>query len=560
MSDFWNQISKRAYNGMNPPPDLDDDGNEIEYEGPDDDDWIQNSLEWSSRQPRPQTLQEMMVEDLRMGSKIASEENACRNCDKPCSGEYCSATCEDSDRFPAAQDDQEKFTKGSSRKTASSDLESVARAFARYWGGEFTGIDRGPVSIIDGPWDGPWATVKNEYGEWAKIKDISGEDSGQIENHRENPNYEFDPEHMYGPYKNGEPPYIFDKVMRPAGTYAVLYYDHEVMHINTKGGQLVLEGYNGDITLTGSRKTAESDYDNSWQTDFDANRAYWSGQARAAEEQKAAERRLWDMKGQEVTVIKGRKIPIGTKGIVFYSGEGQWGWRIGFKTESGEEMWTALQNVELTSELSSTTSSRRTSEGRRRCQFCNKSIAFGGMQWEDTTTGTDCPNSNVGHSPSPREDIVAPPQQMLTPESYWGNGAAYVTGTRKTAGPMGINVGDIFYSSWGYDQTNTDYYEIVRVTESMVEVKPIQASIDYSASGRGSDNVKPIPGSYRDFDVRLETGRASEYGKPERQTKMCKVTGGYQGEPTIILNSRANAYAYPYKGGGQHQTPYNMGH
>lgn len=35
----------------------------------------------------------------------------CRNCDKPISGgKYCSNRCEDMDRFPLPQDDQEKFT------------------------------------------------------------------------------------------------------------------------------------------------------------------------------------------------------------------------------------------------------------------------------------------------------------------------------------------------------------------------------------------------------------------------------------------------------------------
>ena len=88
------------------------------------------------------------------------------------------------------------------------------------------------------------------------------------------------------------------------------------------------------------------------------NANYWRGQADAARQAEEGRKRLYAWKGQEVTVVKGRKIPKGTTGIVFYSGEGEWGWRIGFKTADGQELWTNLQNVELTSELSSTGSKR----------------------------------------------------------------------------------------------------------------------------------------------------------------------------------------------------------
>lgn len=62
--------TKFAYNGMNPPPELDEDGNEIEYEGPDDDSWINPE----SGPPREQSTREMMIEDLKMGSKTARYE------------------------------------------------------------------------------------------------------------------------------------------------------------------------------------------------------------------------------------------------------------------------------------------------------------------------------------------------------------------------------------------------------------------------------------------------------------------------------------------------------
>lgn len=51
-------------------------------------------------------------------------------------------------------------------------------------------------------------------------------------------------------------------------------------------------------------------------------------------------------KGREVEVTSGRKVPVGTKGTVFWYGEGQWGWRVGFKAPGSDEaIWTAASNV-----------------------------------------------------------------------------------------------------------------------------------------------------------------------------------------------------------------------
>ena len=59
---------------------------------------------------------------------------------------------------------------------------------------------------------------------------------------------------------------------------------------------------------------------------------------------------------KKVKVVKGRKVPVGTQGEVFwigmrnYSRYGNWwSWevRLGFKTETGETFFTSENNVEL---------------------------------------------------------------------------------------------------------------------------------------------------------------------------------------------------------------------
>jgi hypothetical protein len=60
----------------------------------------------------------------------------------------------------------------------------------------------------------------------------------------------------------------------------------------------------------------------------------------------------------------------------------------------------------------------------------------------------------------------------------------------------GLQVGDILYSSWGYDQTNINWFEVVGVpTEKMILVREI-GSKTLRSDGYGSDTVAPSPGKY----------------------------------------------------------------
>jgi hypothetical protein len=52
------------------------------------------------------------------------------------------------------------------------------------------------------------------------------------------------------------------------------------------------------------------------------------------------------VKGQTVTVVKGRKVPKGTTGVVNFVGDSPYGWRVGFRAEDGVQHFTAIANVE----------------------------------------------------------------------------------------------------------------------------------------------------------------------------------------------------------------------
>jgi len=99
-------------------------------------------------------------------------------------------------------------------------------------------------------------------------------------------------------------------------------------------------------------------------------------------------------------------------------------------------------------------------------------------------------------------------------------------------------VGDILYSSWGYDQTNIDFYEIVRVTGSMVVVRKLEKRVVRSSGS--TDYVVPVPGQYS--------------GAPLRR----KFGPGWRGGVAISINTFAGAYTWD--GTPKEQTGWGYGH
>jgi hypothetical protein len=93
-----------------------------------------------------------------------------------------------------------------------------------------------------------------------------------------------------------------------------------------------------------------------------------------------------------------------------------------------------------------------------------------------------------------------------------------------------LKIGDILYSSWGYDQTNIDFYEVIGVTEKSVVVRGVDQKI--KKAERGADYVVAMPGRFTGpkMTKRVSQGdsiKISSYaiaskwdGKPKYQTAM----------------------------------------
>ena len=71
--------------------------------------------------------------------------------------------------------------------------------------------------------------------------------------------------------------------------------------------------------------------------------------------------------------------------------------------------------------------------------------------------------------------------------------------------------GDIFVSSWGYDQTNVDFYEVVKVAAKTVTLIPIERKVQLKGFMRYT--AMPIPGSGKGkaFRRRIPACRISSY-------------------------------------------------
>ena len=51
-------------------------------------------------------------------------------------------------------------------------------------------------------------------------------------------------------------------------------------------------------------------------------------------------------------------------------------------------------------------------------------------------------------------------------------------------------MGDIFYTSWGYDQTNSEFYKVVEVKGSRIYLRELKSEIQGN-DGAGSDLIVP---------------------------------------------------------------------
>ena len=109
-----------------------------------------------------------------------------------------------------------------------------------------------------------------------------------------------------------------------------------------------------------------------------------------------------------------------------------------------------------------------------------------------------------------------------------------------------VKPGDIFRASWGYDQTNIDYYQVVRlIGEHMAEVREIQQQTEETAYMQGK--CVPMPGvwdteAYYDGDGEQYKAEHGHYPRRDKAPFRVKIQGSEGSEPYFRVASYCGAY------------------
>jgi hypothetical protein len=115
----------------------------------------------------------------------------------------------------------------------------------------------------------------------------------------------------------------------------------------------------------------------------------------------------------------------------------------------------------------------------------------------------------------------------------------------KKAWQHGLKVGDIFVCSWGYDQTNIDYFEVVGLHGKSVDVLEIGCQSVEVAWAQGKS--VPAPGQYVEVADYSPAGKAhyavhGYYPKKVPAPRRMVPQRGYDGKPRLAIHSFASAY------------------
>ena len=74
-----------------------------------------------------------------------------------------------------------------------------------------------------------------------------------------------------------------------------------------------------------------------------------------------------------------------------------------------------------------------------------------------------------------------------------------------------IEVGSILVTLWGYEQTNREFYEVVRRTATTATVREIKDITLYNERGMTGEKM-PVPGAFKGAEIRR---KIKNYGRGE---------------------------------------------
>lgn len=94
-----------------------------------------------------------------------------------------------------------------------------------------------------------------------------------------------------------------------------------------------------------------------------------------------------------------------------------------------------------------------------------------------------------------------------------------------------VQVGDIFYTSWGYDQTNIDFYQVISVKGQTAEIREIEPILKWDENLGDRGYCIPSPSNF----------------KPDSKPLKKRIQSNYNGsKPSFKIASYAHAMPVEY--------------
>ena len=166
--------------------------------------------------------------------------------------------------------------------------------------------------------------------------------------------------------------------------------------------------------------------------------------------------------------------------------------------------------------------------------------------WTNVTTGKPCAVAFMGKSAKPCSGTgsAGSPYRFSTPErrAEWvkvvfANAIEHAErkakesqekAERRAAGHS-LELGDVLRCSWGYDQTNIDYFQVTKIIgRQMVEYRKIACEAIETASMQGES----VP-SVGEFIGEAKRARVSDYGDRD-SVKIYSFANAYKMQPHVL--------------------------
>jgi hypothetical protein len=125
----------------------------------------------------------------------------------------------------------------------------------------------------------------------------------------------------------------------------------------------------------------------------------------------------------------------------------------------------------------------------------------------------------------------------------------------------GVQEGDFFYASWGYDQTNITWFKVVGLTSKGVKVQ------EWSSKAERNDGgpvTYVVPGDVPEQDWDWDSEDRDDDGRPYRRDKKVKTkflqVYTFQGQKQVTLNWKSYATLHLWDGKPKYETGAGWGH